>query len=295
MQFVTRQTTWGWAVAGYLFLAGVGGGTFLFSFIFNTLGMYAPIVKIGCLIGPLLVLLGTFFLLFDLGNVKGSFWLISAPSRIGNSWMARGVWILGAFIILGLIYSLPAFGWLSWQKSGLGLGIGIVAVILSILVVAYPGFLLGNVRGIPFWNTPALPLLFLLSGLDTGIAVLNLTAIFPKGGIVVSDFHLLGIGDISIIILLLIILGAYIEIVRQSGVTGAISVSFLRTPLFFVGVISFGLVIPLVLLIYSIFVTDITTIRLLAGLVSVFLLLGGLCLRYSVIRAGVPVVFYLPA
>ena len=235
------------------------------------------------------------FLLFDLGTANKAYRLFSTPSTFGTSWITKGTWILTAFIILGLLYSLPAFSafeWLPWsQESGAGQGIGIAAAVLSLLVVAYPGFLLGVVKGIPFWNTPTLPPLFFVSGLDTGIALLVLIALFFSTSFGVDGFHLLGIGDIALIVLLLIVLGAYIEIARQSGVTTAASIRLLKTPLFLIGVITVGLLIPLVLLIYSIFVTDALVLRILAGINSVFLLAGGLFLRYSIIRAGVPITF----
>jgi len=286
-----RQTTWGWQVATYLFLAGAGGGVFLFSFFLNIMDRYLPVARIGSLAGPLLVLFGTIFLLTDLGNVNGSFQLFSSPSKVKKSWMARGVWILGAFIVLGLLYSV--FVWLESSNSmGAGLIIGIIAAILSIFVVAYPGFLLGNARGIPFWNTPTLPLLFFLSGLDTGISLLAVIALFFGGSINTAGFHLFGAGDIIFIVLVLILLGAYIEIARQSGITSAISVRLLKTPLFIFGVLTFGLVIPLVLLIISLFVADGTAIQILAGISAILILFGALCLRYSIVKAGVPVAIY---
>lgn len=286
-----RQQSWGWIVAIYIFLAGVGGGAFLFSFILNVIGMYEPVARIGALVGPVLVLLGTFFLLVDLGSVARAYRLFTTPSTLLASWMIRGAWILAAFIIFGLAYSLPSFSLferLPWnQTSSLGQGIGMVAALLSILVVIYPGFLLGVLESIPFWNTPILPPLFFLSGLDTGIAVLVLIALAVPASLGADGFHLLGAGDIVFIFLLLVMLGAYLEIVRQSGITARASISLLKTPLFIGGVILLGLLVPLGLLLYAIFVTDAFTLRITAGITAVLLLAGGLLLRYSVIRAGV--------
>lgn len=164
---------------------------------------------------------------------------------------------------------------------------GVVTALLSILVVVYPGFLLGVLKSIPFWNTSALPPLFFLSGLDNGIAVLVVVALFFPTSFGADGFHLLGAGDIVLIFFLLIILGAYIEIVRQAGDTAAASIRLLKTPLFIGGVIIAGLLIPLALLLYSFFVTHAITLRILGGITSVFLLAGGLFLRYSVIRGGI--------
>jgi len=156
-----------------------------------------------------------------------------------------------------------------------------------VVVLVYPGFLLGVIRSIPFWNTSALPLLFFLSGLDTGIALLVVIGLFFPASFGVDGFHLLGTGDIVLIFLLLIVLGAYIEIARQSGDAAAASVRLLRTPVFIGGVVITGVILPLALLLYSFFVTHVITLRILAGIASVLLLAGGLFLRYSVVRSGV--------
>ncbi len=287
-----RQQSWGWVIAIYVFLAGVGGGTFLFSFVLAVMGMYKPVARVGALIGPLLVLFGTFFLLFDLGSITKAYRLFTTASTLLTSWMARGAWILAAFIICGLAYALPSFelfNWLPWtQTSGLRQGIGIAASLLSILVVVYPGFLLGVIASIPLWNTPALPLLFFLSGLDTGIGVLAIVSLSFPASLGAASFHLLGAAvELALILLLMIVLGAYIDIVRQSGVTASASVQLLKTPMFIGGVIILGLIVPFGLSILSLFVSDALAICTLGGISGTFVLVGGLLLRYSVIRAGV--------
>ena len=286
-----RQQTWGWLAAIYVFSAGLGGGVFLFSFILNMAGRYESVARIGAFSGPVLVWMGTFFLLGDLGSITRVFRLFASPSALMTSWMGRGAWILAGFIIFGLAYALPSFGlfaWLPWtHTSTIGQGIGLIAALLSILVAVYPGFLLGVLNSIPFWNTPALPLLFFLSGLDTGIALLIMIALFFPGSFGAEGFHLLGAGDMALLFLLLITLGGYLEIVRQTGNTAAASIRLLKTPLFIGGVIIVGLLLPLGLLLYSLSITHLLSLRVLSGIISTFVLAGGLCLRYSIIRGGV--------
>lgn len=288
-----RQQSWGWVIAIYVFLAGVGGGTFLFSFVLAVIGMYKPVARVGALIGPLLVLFGTFFLLIDLGSITRAYRLFTTVSALLTSWMARGAWILAAFIICGLAYALPSFelfNWLPWtQTSGLGQGIGIAAALLSILVVVYPGFLLGVIKSIPLWNTPALPLLFFLSGSDNGIGVLAIVSLSFPVSLDTASFHLIGTVELVLILLLMIVLGAYFDIVSQSGVTASASVQLLKTPMFIGGVIILGLIVPFGLSILSLFVSDALAIRTLGGITGTFVLVGGLLLRYGVIRAGVRV------
>ena len=291
MIYPQRQQTWGWPPAIYIFSAGLGGGVFLFSFILNIAGRYEPVARIGALSGPLLVWMGILFLLGDLGSISRAYRLFASPAAFMTSWMGRGVWILAGFIIFGLAYALPSFrlfAWLPWPHTSIiGQGIGLIAALLSLLVAVYPGFLLGVLNSIPFWNTTALPLLFFLSGLDTGIALLIMIALFFPASFAVEGFHLLGIGDVALLFLLLITLGGYLEIVRQTGDAAAASIRLLKTPLFIGGVIIAGLLVPLGLLLYSFSITNLFSLRIFSGIASTLVLVGGLCLRYSIIRGGV--------
>ena len=290
MNQAERQKSWGWPIILYIFLAGLGGGTFLFSFILLFGGKYESVARIGALVGPLVVLFASVLLIFDLGSPTRAYRLFTTPKTLMSSWMTRGAWILTAFIILGLAYALPAFSpfkWLPWnQSSGWGQGIGIAAAVLSVIVPIYPGLLLGVIKSIPLWNTSALPPIFFLSGLDTGVAVLVLVSLFLPAATDVAGFHLLCTIDIVLIILLLMALFAYIEIVRQSGITAAASVHLLKTPLFIGGVVIAGMILPLVLLIISVSIPNIQSIRILDGISGVLILTGALLLRFSVVTSG---------
>jgi formate-dependent nitrite reductase membrane component NrfD len=290
MNQAAKQKSWGWMIVLYIFLAGLGGGTFLFSFILLVMEKYESVAKIGALAGPLVVLFASILLLFDLGSPVKAYRLFTTPKTLMSSWMTRGAWILTAFIILGLAYALPAynlFKWLPWsQISGWGRGLGIAACLLSIIVPVYPGLLLGVIKSIPLWNTSVLPPIFFLSGLDTGIAVLVLLSIFLPAAIDVAGFHLLGTIDIVLIILLLVALFAYVEIMRQSSTTAAASIRLLKTPLFIGGVVIAGLILPLALLIISVSISGIQTIRIIDGITGVLILAGALLLRLSVVTSG---------
>ena len=288
------QKEWGWLVVLYVFLAGLGGGTFLFSFILSFVDTYSAAAQIGTLVGPLLVALGSVMLLFDLGSVTRAYRLFTTPATLLSSWMIRGAWILTGFIILGLAYALPAFSsfdWLPWeQASGFGLGLGVAAAVLAIVVTVYPGLLLGVIKSIPLWNTSALPPLFFLSGLDTGLALLVLISLPFSPAVGTDGFHLLAAIDAGVIVLLIVALGAYIEIVRQAGNTAAASIRLLMTPLFISGVVVSGLLLPLAMFIYGIYLSDVQSVRLLDGIASLLILTGGLLLRLGIIRSGVRIV-----
>ena len=291
MNQAERQKSWGWMIVLYIFLAGLGGGTFLFSFILLFWGKYESVARAGALIGPLVVLFASLMLLLDLGSPVKAYRLFTTPKTLMSSWMTRGAWILTAFIVLGLAYALPAFGlfsWLPWSQASLfGKVIGFAAGLLSLIVPIYPGLLLGVIKSIPLWNTSALPPIFFLSGLDTGIAILVLLSVFLPSEIDAAGFHLLGTVDIVLIALLIIAVFAYLEIVRQSGKTASASVQLLKTPLFIGGVIIAGMILPLVLLIISVSLSEIQSIRILDGITGVLILAGALLLRFSVVTSGI--------
>jgi len=288
------QKEWGWFIVLYVFLAGLGGGAFLFSFILIYFDKYFAVARIGALVGPLVVLIGSGMLLFDLGSATRAYRLFTTAATLLSSWMIRGAWILTAFILLGLAYALPLFSWFSWlpwnQASGFGQGLGMVAALLALVVAVYPGLLLGVIKSIPLWNTSALPPLFFLSGMDTGLATLVLMSLAFPSVVQADGLHLLGAIDAGLIVLLLIALGAYIEIVRQTGVTAAASIHLLKTPLFIGGVVIAGLLLPLAIFICGAYVSDVASVRLMHGTASVLILCGGLLLRLSVIKSGVRII-----
>ncbi len=275
-----RQTAFGWLVSVDVFLGGAGAGVFLISFIMGLLGRFESLAKIGAVIGPVLVLLGTSLLFADLGTKTNFYRLFRNPL----SWMSRGTWFIAVFVILGLAYSLPAF-WLPWDAATLpAVVIGVIAAIFAVLVMVYTGFLFGAAKRIPFWGTSALPLLFFFSSLYTGMAVLLLIAGFFELA-PAEALRELAIAEIILILMQLLVLGASLVTARYGGTTAVESVRLLmRRPLFITMVIIVGLVIPLGLLGYYGVALNTVALSILAG---ILLLIGGLFLRYFILRAGV--------
>jgi formate-dependent nitrite reductase membrane component NrfD len=142
------------------------------------------------------------------------------------------------------------------------------------------------IKSIPLWNTSGLPPMFFLSGLDSGIACLVLVSMFWGSAIDIGGLHLLGAIDIVLIILLFVALFGYIEIVRQSGITAAASIRSLSTPLFIGGVVISGMILPLILLVFSVSSTNIQSIRILDVIAGILILVGALLLRFSVVTSG---------
>jgi formate-dependent nitrite reductase membrane component NrfD len=289
MRNIGTQKSWGWIISIYIFCAGLGGGVFLISYILRMLNLFENIARVSSLLGPLLVLFGTFFLLADLGSASNSYRLFITPRTLKTSWIARGAWILSAFILFGLAYALPSFSlfqWLPWSSlTAVGQGVGAVAGLLAVVVTLYPGLLFGVLRSVPFWNNSALPLLFFMSGLDTGLGLIILLSL--SGEAKAENLRLLEKVDILLLPLILLTLGVYLYNARQSGPAAEYSLRSLQSILFVGGVLLIGILLPLTLAIWLSLIADSSINSTLAALAAGATLIGGLCLRYSIVRSGV--------
>jgi polysulfide reductase chain C len=133
----------------------------------------------------------------------------------------------------------------------------------------------------PFWNGPALPVLFLVSSLATGVAVqyLLIHALANGSGVAIAE-GLLALVNIILVILELIILFIYIFIMRASAIPAAARTAdnWLKgnkKAALWGGLVGIGLVIPLALYAVN------TEIALL--LASAGVLVGGIVLRFLIV------------
>ena len=179
-----HELTWGLPVILYLFLAGLGAGAVTVSaaILLRTGeyhgGSYFKLARYGALIGPIPVILGTCFIILELGRWDRAFNLYKV---INLSPMSIGSWLLALFIICSLLYALvflpsflPRFERLSRRLFPIMHVLSWVNVPLGIGVAVYTGILLGAMPSRPLWNSPILAMLFLVSALSTGIAVIIL-------------------------------------------------------------------------------------------------------------------------
>jgi formate-dependent nitrite reductase membrane component NrfD len=276
------QQLWDWRAAVYLFLAGTGSGSTLtavvYAFLFNS---YSTVTAVGLTIGPLLAILGSLFLLLDLGRPLLPY---LAARRPEHSWISRGLLILVAFILVGLIHS-ALWVW-PWQVIEEGNSTWWVLAtlngILAFLTAVYSGLLLGA-SPIPFWNTPILPVLFLVSSVSTGVAAIVFVAVHILGLSVPPDEALFLIQTDGVIIVLeMILISLYLYGMKLVSAARASVTTVVRGKLsgsFWIGLVGVGLVVPLV----SAWTGGWTLLP------TVCTLAGGYVLRFIVISAGVKV------
>ncbi|HVJ48066.1 NrfD/PsrC family molybdoenzyme membrane anchor subunit [Desulfitobacterium sp.] len=158
---------WGWLIAIYLFLGGMGAGSYLVSFASEKgwLGDAPSLSRFGYYIAAPLVALGAGLLIFDLGQGLKKPWLILGMFLNFRSVMTWGIYILSAFIGVGLLKA-----YFVWTKKKAPNIIGMAGAVLAFSTCAYTGLLLAVVKAVPFWNFYLMPVIFVISALSTGLS-----------------------------------------------------------------------------------------------------------------------------
>ena len=324
-----HELTWGLPVILYLFLAGVGAGavTVSGSVLLRggdySGGTFFRLARYGALIGPLPVIIGTCLIIFELGRWDRAFNLFKV---INLSPMSIGSWFLGLFIITSLIYAfafLPSFisQWkqlskimapvlhvLAWVNVPLGIGVAV-----------YTGVLLGAMPSRPLWNSPILALLFVVSALSTGVAVIILArtlfhrtdpsikidrrvsrrreATFARPGrrhyetaymLTSADLLLIAF---ELLVIFLFVMFAHLTIGNLKYAIAIILPGGEMAGLFWIWVVLIGLVIPGLLEMAYVFPKliyhqEFRSHKIPEILISVAVLVGGFMLRYVIVVAG---------
>jgi formate-dependent nitrite reductase membrane component NrfD len=175
------QRVWDIPHATWFTLMGVGGGLFIVGRVLSLegrLGIWLG-MPAADLISFLAIAIGGLILIADLGKPMR---FIRAVLNPGTSWISRGAIADFVFLIVGGLLVLPnlaigsarPFSWLPWDASASNAAGGtleIVAIAAAVVVMFYAGQVLANPRAIPYWNSAAIPLQFLLSSLALSMAV----------------------------------------------------------------------------------------------------------------------------
>ncbi|HWQ43956.1 MAG TPA: NrfD/PsrC family molybdoenzyme membrane anchor subunit [Desulfosporosinus sp.] len=192
---------WGWLIAIYLFLGGLGAGAYLTSFAAEKgfLGGATNLNRVGYYVSAPIVGFGALLLVTDLGQGLRKPWLILGMFANLNSVMTWGIYIVSAFIFVAL-----ATAYFVWKKKQAPKLLTYIGAVLALSTAAYTGMLLAVVEAVPFWHSYLMPVLFVISAMSTGLALTSMLAYFFEKQQVheerVSQLHLLLVGAEIIII-----------------------------------------------------------------------------------------------
>ena len=308
------QTKWSYSlhVPLYLFFGGLTAGIFLVAVVADLLerkwqdaeilsksASYSAIVTLG---------LAGFFLTAHLGKPERG---LAFPLFFTNygSWMTRGGWIVGIGALLVLLYAFLRYrDGAAWIRRLVGLA-GLPALVM---LAVYTGLLLSRGTFVPLWSSKYLPILFLNSGVTTGLAasgLICLVALWLRGpqpqatlGVVrwvsmaVALFILLELFEIYNFMTYLAGSGQHAPTGQFLAPKGGAYVYQYVTrgalaPWFWWGVIGLGLTVPLLLTLVE-FLLDWFTrplkwrSALLTAPKFVLILLGGILLRCVIVWGG---------
>ncbi len=285
---------WSWQIPVYLFLGGWVAGMMIVVGVFLYRGRHEQPSCV-CQVLPALSLVlltaGMLALFLDLEH-KFYVWRLYTTFRRASP-MSWGAWILL------LVYPALAAAWLVrppepvrdlWPpidraataidaRVGALRAIAALNIGLGVALGVYTGVLLSGLGARPFWSSALLGPLFLLSGLSSAAAFTHLVArdADERALLTRADNIFLGLELFAVALFLIGLMNAS----QAHAEAARLVLGGPFTAIFWVGVIGFGIVIPLAIQVLT------ATRRIAhAPIAPLFVLGGGLLLRFVFVLAG---------
>ncbi|MEQ9874301.1 cytochrome c nitrite reductase subunit NrfD [Pectobacterium brasiliense] len=273
--FTFDTLVWDWPIAVYLLLVGISAGMVSLSML---LRHYVPseyrgsnrVIKATAIVAPLAVILGLVILIFHLTRPL-TFWYLMVfynPTSI----MSLGVMLFQVYFVVMLLWIITLYhdGWLTqletvWHRPALAARarkltamivkraavIENLLLVLAILLGCYTGFLLSALKSFPLLNNPVLPVLFLVSGTTSGIAVMLLASAWGRNTSGHSrSLHFIHRVETPVVYAELFLLFAFfIGLLLGGGqkvVAAQTALSGFWGSVFWIGIIGIGIVIPFI-------------------------------------------------
>jgi formate-dependent nitrite reductase membrane component NrfD len=264
----TPQRDWiegpGVLIALALFFGGISGGLYLASLYFDSM--------VGMFVAWLLAMVTGMTDMAHLSK-KQRFWRMLLKPK--TSWISRGFIIIWLFLGAAAIQLALS----QWAPGAAEIAFKVIAGILAFGVAVYSGFVVGYVGAIKIWNSAIMPILFVISGLAGGLAILLAITLGDTAQSlnVVNIMRAVLIGYAVFVAIYLWVSTYESEVARDSAIR------ILRgniAPIFWIGVVLLGIVIPIILL----FATSLTATFIVS---LIFVIIGGVALRYVILKAGV--------
>ena len=164
---VEHREAAGVLIALYFYLTGISAGSFIVSTLAYVFGQtkFKPIGKIAVILATVVLIIAPMALLIHVGRPFRAwrlFYNINFTSPI--SW---GSFLLTLYPINCIIYGYFIFK----NNPKMTKLFGMIGIPLAVAVHGYCGFILGFAKARHLWNTALMPVLFLVSAIVSGIAL----------------------------------------------------------------------------------------------------------------------------
>ena len=259
-------------IAFAFFLGGISGGLYLAAAYFdNLLGMFIAWLLAACM--------GVSYMIHLSHPMR--FWRMFMKPK--TSWIARGfifIMLFIGFTTLQLILSQ----WVP-QATGAITALKVIAGIFAFAQSIYTGFAVSYVSAIKVWNSAIVPILFVTCGVSGGLAILLAVMIGQDSAQIATLESFIRV----VLIAFAVIVGVYLWNATYSSTAAKDAVIRLiggaLAPLFWIGVFLFGIAIPVAISVTTYWVHDASSGLLITAIVSE--IIGGLALRFAILKAGV--------
>lgn len=288
------ESAWGWLIISYLFLAGAGSGAFVAAVACDLLApdWSKALARAGSLASGPLVAVGTACLVLDLEAGLWQPWRQIYMLSNSTSMITWGVIILSMFIPVALLYAaalneITVVGRYArkylWHLAVLG-------SFLAVATAGYTGVLIAVVNGVPFWNTPVMPVLFLASALSTGLAVAMIGAAIIDIRTIrtLSNFalgHVIFLAVEGVVLMLFIFMSLTRSV--EAAASANMLIAGILSPYFWALVVMVGIAVPFVLSIVEYYEYGQMPKFLVVG-ADLCVLVGGMSLRALIVFSGTP-------
>lgn len=288
------ESAWGWLIVVYLFLAGAGAGAFLAAVACDLLApdWSKALARAGSLAAGPLVAIGTACLVLDLEAGLWQPWRQIYLIANLSSMITWGVIILSAFIPVAFLYAaaLNELTFVGRIAKKYVWHLEIVGSFLALATAGYTGVLIAVVNGVPFWNTPLMPVLFLASALSTGLsiamigaAILDINTIRTLSNFALGHVIFLSIEGAVLMLFIFMSMTRSVEAAASANML----VSGVLSPYFWALVVALGIVIPLILSVFEYREYGHMPKYLVVG-ADLCILIGGMSLRAVIIFSATP-------
>ncbi len=281
------QHEWNWLIAVYLFLGGVGAGAYTIAAINGFMGDDLELsTTIGLWISWPALAIGSVALLADLGSPAKA---VYAGMKPGTSWIARGFWIISIFMILSFIHTL-LHQFADAAGSTLVQVLSVVTIAFAVGTMAYTGVLLGASKGMPFWTTGIVPVVFVVSAIVTGHFTIMLgVTLFGTAQEIGAEMRTMAGEAAAFVVLEVLAIVFFLQAAFKHPDPRESAERILAKRYFVVGYFVLGLAVPLILML-MVYVSS-AEVSGAGGLAVVAVgsllgLIGGLILRQGVLVCG---------
>ncbi len=193
---------WGLLIVIYPYITGLVAGAFIVSSLYHVFGLtrLRPVARFSLITALAFLIVTPLPLIIDLGRPERGVEMFLTPNLTSAMSVFGYIWLFYLLLVLAevwlvfrpdivryvrlsegikkTIYSILALGVYTISEESLAIDRKLIKVLsfigipVAFLLHGYVGFIFGAVKANPWWSTPLMPIVFILSATVSGIALL---------------------------------------------------------------------------------------------------------------------------